>query len=100
MAFLIYEAHDVYSDRDTFVTLYSFVSQARDPITGYRGWVESPMDAEWYDDPYPAHQDRLLYGGYVIKHEDLDRLGLVEAPETPAFAGFVRLEPSTVELAL
>jgi hypothetical protein len=98
-AFLIHSIDEV-RDGDEILELSRFVSQERDSITGHRSWVESPGEAEHYDRPYTAHQDALLYGGVVVSERDLHRLGLRDEYDALAVAGWVKLEPSTIELTL
>jgi hypothetical protein len=97
-AFLVHSVEEVHDDHDV-LELNRFISQERDPITGYRHWVESPGEAEHYDKPYAAHQDALIYGGVVVSERDLHRLGIRAEYDALAVAGWVKLEPSTIDLA-
>lgn len=98
-AFLIHSIEEVHDGPDV-LELNRFISQERDPITGLRHWIDAPAEAEHYDKPYSAHQDALIYGGVVVSERDLHRLGLRENFDVMAAAGWVKLEPSTSELAL
>jgi hypothetical protein len=97
-AFLIHSVEEVLDGPDV-LELNRFVSQERDPISGLRHWVDAPAEAEHYDKPYAAHQDALLYGGVVVSERDLHRLGIRAEYDALAVAGWVKLEPSTIDLA-
>jgi hypothetical protein len=97
MAFLIHYCEPIQYGSKT-ITLHHFVSHEHDPITGMRHWVDTPSEAERYEDEEQAHPDQMLYGGEIISDSRLYRMGLRPAYGSTAVAGWTRLEESGAEI--
>jgi hypothetical protein len=99
MAFLIHYCEPIeYGNRT--MTLHHFVSRERDPITGMRHWVDTPGEAEHYEEEEQAHSDQTLYGGEIISDSKLYRMGLRPTYGSMAVAGWTRLEESGAEIGM